>query len=74
MVGDVLAQGERAVCVEAGQHFDAVVIFTHNLNALFEALGIFFGPPLHEVAVLVEFAALVVEAVCHFMADDNTDC
>jgi len=36
--------------------------------------GVFVGPPIFEIAVDVELAALIIEVVCEFMADDCAFC
>ena len=73
MVGEILTEGELAVGIEVGQHFDGreeVGIFVCPLGKL---LAVVLRPPIGHVAVLVVVASLVVEAVCHLMSDDHTD-
>ena len=73
MVGHILAQCQTAVCMQTGQHFDAIVELTHHLNALCEALSIFVTPPLTQVTFFVVLSTLIVESVCHLMSDNYTD-
>ena len=73
VVGHVLAQRERAVGMETGQHLDAVVEGTHHLDALLEALAILVAPPAAQVAFLVILGTLVVESVGHLVTDHHTD-
>ena len=74
VVGDVLALRHLAVDVQA----DVVelvgrVLVDDALGALAERLHRHVVPPLLEVAVAVELAALVVEAVRDLVADDDAD-
>ena len=73
VVGDILAQCKLAVCVEAGENLNLVEEVHDDLCALVELGCILVGPPVCEVTLLVELTALVVEAVGHLVADDNSD-
>ena len=72
-VGDVLAHGEVAVDVHAGQRLEGVVLRAQLPGAVFERLGVVGGPPVAQVAVGVDLAALVVEAVGELVADHAAD-
>ena len=79
LVGDVLAQAERAVGEEGrliplgGQYLDRIELLDQNVGLGLERGGVLFGPPVVHVAVLVEVAALVVESVGHLVADHHAD-
>ena len=74
-VADVLADGERAVDVLAGQgaRLEAVVLRDQRLRLHLEGRLVVGGPPVVEVAVAVVLRALVVEAVADLVADDRAD-
>ena len=46
------------------------MVGSHGGDALGETLGVFVGPPLAQIAVLVVFTALIVKAVGHLVAYD----
>ena len=73
MVGHILAKCQLAVGEEARQHLDLIEEVAHHVGAFLEVLGIVGGPPLAQIAVLVELGALVVESVGHLMTDDHSD-
>ena len=73
VVGDVLAQGQRAVDVVARQGAVAVVLLGQRIGLGGEVLAVGRGPPVAQVAVAIGLAALVVETVADFMADDGAD-
>ena len=68
-VGKVFAEREFAVEVNAGDRLNGVVLLDHALRAFIEFLLVFFRPPILEIAVFIELAALVVEAMREFVAD-----
>src|SRR3546814_681189 len=72
-IADVLADRERTVDVLTGQRLEAVVLCDQRLGARLEVLAIFVGPPALEIALRIELAALVVEAVTDFVADHRPD-
>ena len=72
-VGNVLAERELAVDVLAGQRFVGVELFDEDGRASLEGLLVLVGPPVGVVADGVELAALIVEAVAGFVADDAAD-
>ena len=69
-VGDVLAHGQPAVHVQAGERGERVELRAEPVGAGLEAAGVVRGPPVVQPSHLVEPAALVVEAVRHLVADD----
>ena len=73
MVGNIFTAGEGAVAVQAGQYLNAVEETNHALGARLEVGLILRRPPVAKIAFLVKLAALVVETVCHFVADHDTD-
>src|SRR5580704_2244713 len=62
-VGYVFAAGELAVDVNVVDDDVASELVAKAVDVIFEALGVFLGPPVFEVAFAVELAALVVEGV-----------
>ena len=68
-VGDVLAQRELAVDLDVVDDRVLRVLVDDALRALFERLRILLRPPVLQVTVGVELAALVVERVRQFVAD-----
>ena len=59
--------------MQAGQHLDAVEESNHTLGARLEISLILRRPPVAKVAIFVELAALIVEAVRHFVADHHAN-
>src|SRR5207237_10110478 len=69
-VGDVLAQGEAAVYVGGAVHHGVGVELGRDAaRAVLKALRVVRGPPVAQVALGGELAALVVDAVGHLVAD-----
>src|SRR5207237_3680158 len=62
-VGDVLAQGQVPVQVHVVDRDVPVVLLRHARGTMLVRLGDARRPPLPEVSVAVELAALIVEAV-----------
>ncbi len=53
---------------------DEVAVFIHQaLRAFLEGLLVFRGPPVAQVALGIELAALVVKAVSKFVSNDGAD-
>ena len=73
VVGDVLAERERTVGMYAGCHLDLIESLFHHFRAGIESRFVFGRPPVNHVAVLVELATLVIEAVRHLMSDHDTN-
>ena len=59
--------------VHAGQRAEAVELFDQQLRALLELRLVFGLPPVAQLAVAVEAAALVVEAVPDLVADHRAN-
>ena len=74
-VADVLADGERAVDVLAGERArrEAVVLLDQRLRLHLERRLVVRRPPVVEVAGTVVLRALVVEAVADLVADHGPD-
>ena len=72
-VGDVLALCQRSVNMLARKRLEGRILGDNALGAEVEVFGIFDGPLVVQVAVRIEFAALVVETMRHLVADDRTD-
>ncbi len=73
VVRGVLAQGELAVHVQIIHGYESVVLIHHAIGTLLESLGIVGGPPVLQIALRVELAALIVEAVRQLVAHDGAD-
>src|ERR1043165_869214 len=72
-IGDGFARHQLALHVETLLHFVAAELVDDALGALLEILHVGVGPPVLEIAFLVELRALIVEAVRDFVADDRAD-
>src|SRR5688572_7546746 len=72
-VGDVLAQRERAVHANAVDTGVRAVLGLDLLRALLVAARVLRGPPVAQVAVLVEAPAAIVEAVRDLVPDHHAD-
>ena len=73
VVGGVFAEGELAVDVDVVDGGEGAVLVDQAIGAGGEVLEVGGGPPVVKVAEAVELAALVVEAVGEFVADDGAD-
>ena len=75
IIGGVLALGHAAILLHAGARFGNFlgVLVGDALSALVISLGVRLGPPIAQVALGVELASLVVEAVNDFVADDRAN-
>ena len=72
-IGDILAQGQLAIHLLAGDRLVRAVLGHDLVGALLEALHVFSRPPIGKPAGLVIFAALIVEMVGDFVADHGAD-
>src|SRR6267378_3445874 len=75
IVSGILTLGEQAVLLDSGSgvgHFLRVFV-GDALTAFVVLLAILRGPPVTQVAVRVELASLIVEAMNDFMSDDHAD-
>src|ERR1700733_5611330 len=70
-VGYVFAAGELAVDVDIVDDDVVGKLLTLAVDAVFEVLRVFLGPPVLEVAFGVELAALIVEGVGKLVADGS---
>ena len=68
-VRDVLAVGELAVDLDVVDDRVRRELVDDALRAFLEGLGVLLGPPVLEIALGIELAALVVEAVGELVAD-----
>src|SRR5215472_12801393 len=68
-VCDVLALGELAVDLDVVDDDVLGILIDHALAALLELLGIVLAPPVAQITLGVELAALVVEAVGEFVTN-----
>src|SRR6185369_5820536 len=60
-VSDILTARELGVNVDVVNHDVGCELVTEAINTVLEAVGVFFGPPVFEIALRVKLAALVVE-------------
>src|SRR5580692_3295493 len=72
VVGGVLALGQAAVLLHAGFGNELSVLVGDTVAALVVGLGIVSGPPVAQVAILVELAPLVVIPVNRLVSDHGT--
>ena len=79
LIGDILTERQATICEDCGlvilccQHLDSVELLDEHLGTLVESLCVGCGPPIVQVAVLVELATLIVETVSHLVTDHNAD-
>src|SRR5882724_390783 len=73
VVGGVLAQGEAAIEFEIVHRHETAVLVGDATGALFEFRAVLRRPPVAQIALRVELASLIVEAVGQLVADDNPD-
>ena len=73
VVGEVLAQRQSAVAVQARQHLDGREEAVVEVGALVEAGCVAGCPPVVHVACGIKLATLIVESVCHLVSDDHAD-
>ena len=73
VVGGVFAEGELAVDLDVVDGGEGAVFVDEAVGAGGEVLEVFGSPPVVEVALGVELAAFVVEAVGELVADDGAD-
>ena len=71
VVGRVLAERQLAVEMRIAGDDVLRVLVGDARGALFVRLRVAFGPPVAQVALAVELAALIVEAVRQLVADDG---
>ncbi len=72
-VGDVLAQGQLAVHMHARERLVAAELCGQRITSGVELLQVFSGPPVVQLAGLVEERTGVVEAVADLVADHCAD-
>src|SRR5208283_472555 len=72
-IRDAFSLDELAVLVQAGLHDVAVELLDDAGGALLEILAVLRRPPISQIALSVELAASVVEAVRHLVADHGAD-
>ena len=72
VVADVLAEGQLAVHLHAGEHLKLAEALNQHLGTLVEVGLVGPCPPVALVACLVKLASLVVEAVAHLVTDHGT--
>src|SRR5579862_1497352 len=70
-IGDALTLLELAISVQTGFDFVGPKLIDDALAASLKVFEVRGRPPILQVAMTIEFRALVVEAVSHFMADDR---
>ena len=75
VVGGVLSLRQQAVLLDSGAGIgDILRVFVGDALAAFVILfGVVGSPPVAQVAMRVELAALIVEAMDDFVADDHAD-
>ncbi len=67
-VGHILAQRELRIDLDVVDHGVVRILIGNALRALLKLLGIVFGPPVLQVSLGVELAALVIEAMRELVA------
>ena len=75
VIGGVFSLGEKAVLLDAGACVGNVlsVLVGNTFATLVILFTVFGSPPVAQVAVSVELASLIVEAVDDFMSNDHAD-
>src|ERR1041384_4506149 len=73
VVSRVLAQGKASVEMNVIHSHKGAVLIGDAARALLELLAVFRCPPVGEITLSVEFAALIVKAVRELVADHDAD-
>src|SRR5271165_4963175 len=73
VIGGIFAESELAVQLLSGDGLEAAVLLDLATRAILKSSAVCRGPPVLNVALAIELASLVVEAVGHFVADDHAD-
>src|ERR1039458_9801553 len=75
VIRGVLALGKQTILLHtgAGSGNFLRILVGDALAALVILLGVLGGPPVAQIAMSVELAALIVEAVSEFVSDDHAD-
>src|SRR6266481_9732755 len=71
-VGDALSPNQLAILVQVAVDDVGVELVGDTGGAGLEILQIFRAPPVFQVALAVELAAVVVKTMCDFMSDDRS--
>jgi len=68
VVGGVFAERELAIDLHVINHHEVAVLVNFTIGFFLELLSVLGGPPILEIAVAIELAALVVKGVGQFVA------
>ena len=52
---------------------NATILIGQNIGSEIELTRIFGSPPITKVAIFIELTSHIIETMCHFMSDNNTD-
>src|SRR5215475_881080 len=66
-IGDVFTAGELGVDVDVIHDDVSRELVAEAVDTIFKALGVLFGPPVLQVPLCIELAALIVEAMGQLM-------
>src|ERR1700733_1619539 len=72
-IRDILTHGQLRIDMQSGNRLESGVLRAEYRRAGLEGVRIRLAPPVAQSAARVELAALVVEAVRQFMANDGAD-
>src|SRR4029078_5816644 len=72
-ISNRLTDYKFAVLIQPWLNFVAIELFDYAVSPLFELLKVVLGPPHCQISVGIKPGAGIVEAVCHFMTNDNAD-
>src|ERR1700683_4823535 len=73
VIGRVFAEGELAVQMDAIHWSEGGILLDETFGALLKFGGIFRGPPIAQVTLGIELAALIVEPVRQLVPHYRTD-
>ena len=73
IVGAIFAQREPPVEIRAFHGAEAGILFVNAIHPFLEFRGILLGPPITQIAVGIELAALVVKAMGEFVTDNRAN-
>jgi hypothetical protein len=73
IVGDVLPERQRAVDLIVGQRAEGVALRDEAAGLAVETAAVLLGPPVAQVTLAIEAAALVVEGVTDLVPDHRAD-
>src|SRR5262249_23067402 len=72
-IRDIFALCEFTIHMLAGKWRVPRILIDDGFASLVVFVRRFLGPPIAQIAIRIELASLVIEAMRHLMSDDRTD-